>query len=99
MPHYIGFVSPDSFTQADSQQLLCMVILGGSGTLYGPIIGALVLVFTPEILRFADMYRIIFVGVVMVVGILAKECHWGDKIKSFLSAHLHKAKESKGEVA
>lgn len=52
--HYIGFVSPDSFTQADSQQLLCMVILGGSGTLYGPIIGALVLVFTPEILRFAD---------------------------------------------
>ena len=97
--HYIGFVSPDSFTQADSQQLLCMVILGGSGTLYGPIIGALVLVFTPEILRFADMYRIIFVGVVMVVGILAKECHWGDKIKSFLTAYLHKAKESKGEVA
>lgn len=45
------------------------------------------------------MYRIIFVGVVMVVGILAKECHWGDKIKSFLTAHLHKAKESKGEVA
>ena len=95
--HYITFVSPDSFTQADSQQLLCMVILGGSGTLYGPIIGALILVFAPEILRFADMYRIIFVGVVMVVGILAKEGHWYERCKNWIKAR--RAPKNSGKEA
>ena len=87
---YISFVSPDSFVQSDSTTLLCMVILGGSGTLYGPILGAFVLILVPEILRFADNYRLIFVGVVMIVGIIAKECRWGEKIRSFFKGYLSK---------
>lgn len=81
---YTTFVSPDSFTQNDSTTMLCMVILGGSGTLFGPILGAILLIFAPEILRFADMYRLIFVGVVMIIGILAKEGHWIPKIEKYL---------------
>ncbi len=81
---YTSFVSPDSFVQSDSTTLLCMVILGGSGTLFGPIFGAIVLIFAPEILRFAELYRLIFVGIIMIVGIIAKECHWISYIQWFI---------------
>jgi len=71
--HYMTFVSPDSFTQADSTTILCMVILGGSGTLFGPVIGASVLALAPELLRFASGYRYMLVGLVMVVAVIARQ--------------------------
>ncbi|MCR4398889.1 MAG: branched-chain amino acid ABC transporter permease [Firmicutes bacterium] len=71
--HYVTFVSPDSFTQADSTSILCMVVVGGAGTLLGPVIGAAVLVVAPEVLRSTSMYRYILVGAVMVVSIMARE--------------------------
>lgn len=83
--HYISFISPDSFTAADSTTVLCMCILGGAGSLVGPVIGAFVLTLAPELLRFADLWRIIFVGMVMVIGVIAQQNHWGmqveDKVK------------------
>ncbi|MGE5484710.1 MAG: branched-chain amino acid ABC transporter permease [Ignavibacteriales bacterium] len=81
--HYVTFVSPDSFTSADSISALCMVILGGSGTLLGPVIGAIFLVVSPEILRFAALYRMIFVGGAMVIGILVKEGGLGESISGW----------------
>lgn len=93
---YTSFVSPDSFVQNDSTTLLCMVILGGSGTLFGPIFGAIVLIFAPEILRFADLYRLIFVGVVMIVGILSKECRWGPRATEFLTNKVPALKKLTG---
>lgn len=86
--HYVTFVSPDSFTSADSVSALCMVILGGSGTLLGPVLGAVFLVVAPEFLRFADLYRMIFVGAAMVIGILVKEGGLGASISEWLENHI-----------
>ena len=80
--HYVTFVSPDSFTSADSTAILCMVILGGTGSILGPIIGAIVLTLAPEILRFANLYRVIFIGIVMVIGIISKDNNWWGIIQS-----------------
>ncbi len=91
--HYISFISPDSFTSADSTTILCMVILGGSGTLLGPVLGAIILTLAPEVLRFADMYRMVFVGVVMIVGVIAKECHLQDRLKLAFSSLIGKTKK------
>jgi branched-chain amino acid transport system permease protein len=44
------------------------VILGGSGTLTGPIVGAVSVTFLPEILRFADSFRLITYGLILVVA-------------------------------
>ncbi|HHV79565.1 MAG TPA: branched-chain amino acid ABC transporter permease [Firmicutes bacterium] len=91
--HYVTFVSPDSFTMADSVSILCMVILGGSGTLLGPVIGAVALVVIPELLRFASLYRMIFVGAAMVIGILVREGGLGQTIKEAIGrfgASLHR---------
>jgi len=56
------FVSPESFTFMESVFILCMVIIGGIGSISGVIIGAVVLVFLPEVLRDAQMYRMLAVG-------------------------------------
>lgn len=56
------FVSPESFTFMESVLILCMVIIGGIGSIAGVIMGALVLVFLPEVLRDAQLYRMLAVG-------------------------------------
>lgn len=65
--HYITFISPDTFVYQDSATLLAMVFLGGAGTVIGPVVGAVVLVILPELLRFLVEWRMMVVGVLMVV--------------------------------
>ena len=47
-----GFISPESFGLTESVMVLAMVVLGGMGNIGGVIIGALLLSFVPEILRY-----------------------------------------------
>ena len=46
-----GFVSPESFSLMESIMVLCMVVLGGMGHIYGVILGGLLLALMPEMLR------------------------------------------------
>lgn len=71
---YITFIDPTSFTIMESIFILSIVIIGGTGNLRGSIIGAVVLVTLPELLRFlglpsaiaANMRQIIY-GAMLVV--------------------------------
>ncbi len=47
-----GFISPESFKLVESVMVLAMVVLGGMGNIWGVILGAVLLSFVPEILRF-----------------------------------------------
>jgi branched-chain amino acid transport system permease protein len=53
--HYITFIDPTSFTILESVFMLSIVIVGGAGRLGGSIIGAILLVSIPELLRFIGM--------------------------------------------
>ena len=46
-----AFISPESFVLVESIMIVSMVVLGGMGNIWGVILGALLLSFTPEILR------------------------------------------------
>lgn len=48
-----GFVSPESFSLIESIMVLAMVVLGGMGHIPGVILGAVLLTFLPEALRYA----------------------------------------------
>ena len=50
--HYMTYIDPTSFTVMESILILSMVIIGGLGSVWGPLIGAIVLVTVPEALRF-----------------------------------------------
>ncbi len=62
-----GFVNPTSFTFFESAHVLAIVVLGGMGSTTGVIVAALLLTILPEMLRdFAD-YRVLVVGIAMVL--------------------------------
>ncbi|MEW6416870.1 MAG: branched-chain amino acid ABC transporter permease [Nitrospirota bacterium] len=56
------FVSPESFTFMESVFILCMVILGGLGSIQGVILGSIILVLLPEVLREVQLYRMLALG-------------------------------------
>ena len=61
------FINPASFTLWESIFFLCVVVLGGMGSVTGVIFGALVLVLLPEYLRVFSEYRILLFGAVLVI--------------------------------
>jgi len=61
------FINPASFTLWESINILCIVVLGGMGSIVGVILGALVLVLLPEYLRAFAEYRILTFGCVLVL--------------------------------
>lgn len=60
------FINPASFTIWESIIILCIVVLGGMGSIYGVIVGALVLILLPEYLRAFQEYRMLVFGVLLV---------------------------------
>jgi branched-chain amino acid transport system permease protein len=62
----MAFVSPESFTFFESVLILCMVVLGGMGSIPGIILGALLLITLPEIFRDFQDYRMLAFGVALV---------------------------------
>jgi branched-chain amino acid transport system permease protein len=46
-----GFISPESFVLVESIMVVAMVVLGGMGNIRGVILGAVLLAFVPDILR------------------------------------------------
>jgi branched-chain amino acid transport system permease protein len=52
---YTGYIDPNSFALEESIFVLCVVIIGGAGNLYGPILGAVALTVLPELLRFVGL--------------------------------------------
>jgi branched-chain amino acid transport system permease protein len=57
-----GFISPESFILTESVMVLAMVVLGGMGNIWGVILGAILLSFVPEILRYTvePLQRMLF---------------------------------------
>ncbi len=65
--YQMGMVFPDDFSFPVSITILTMVVLGGVGTISGPILGAVLLTFLPELLRFIQDYRLLLYGIIIVI--------------------------------
>lgn len=66
---FVGTLVPDAFFITESFTILAMVIVGGMGTLIGPVFGAVLLTILPELLRdFGDLRLIVYgLSVTLVV--------------------------------
>ncbi|EHM09531.1 ABC-type branched-chain amino acid transport system, permease component [Thermanaerovibrio velox DSM 12556] len=67
--HYMRFISPGDFGFPVSVMFLSMVVLGGMGTLWGPILGAVVLGVLPEAFRSLMDYRMLLYGALLLLMI------------------------------
>jgi branched-chain amino acid transport system permease protein len=68
--HTAHFISPDSFRFTESILVLSMIVVGGLGSIPGSVIGALLMIVLPEVLRNVGDVRMVVVGTVMFVCIL-----------------------------
>ena len=64
--HYILFIDPVSFTIMTSLDMTILVVIGGMGTFLGPIVGAIVFIILPEILRVAAQSQMIIYGLLLL---------------------------------
>ncbi|MBF0468740.1 MAG: branched-chain amino acid ABC transporter permease [Desulfamplus sp.] len=64
------FVSPESFTFLESVMVLCMVVLGGMGSIPGIVLGVIALIALPEVFRELESYRMLVFGSTMVIMML-----------------------------
>ncbi|MGE3874771.1 MAG: branched-chain amino acid ABC transporter permease [Parvibaculaceae bacterium] len=66
------FVSPESFTLQESILIVLLIVIGGIGNILGIIVGAAILILLPEFLRELAEWRILFLGLLMVVLIILR---------------------------
>jgi len=52
---YVGFIDPTQFDLNESFSILCIVIIGGAGSFYGPLVGAAFIVLLPQLLLFVGL--------------------------------------------
>ena len=69
-PGFVGTLVPDAFGIVESFTMMAMVIVGGMGTMIGPVIGAVVLTFLPELLRGFGELRLMIYGVALTLVVL-----------------------------
>jgi branched-chain amino acid transport system permease protein len=62
-----GFINPDAFTFGVSISYVTMNVVGGLGTLSGPLIGALLLTLLTEMLRSFAEYKEFLTGIVLLL--------------------------------
>ena len=63
------YVNPDTFSFSDSIRFLLMVILGGSGTTLGPLIGAGILTWIPNLLQAFGKWQLFVYGALLAAVI------------------------------
>jgi len=68
--HYIHLVTPGMLSMHYMVIVLIMVVVGGQGTFYGPVLGAVLFTVVPELLRFTDNMRMAAFGLLLLVFVL-----------------------------
>ncbi len=66
--HLIGFISPDTFMNAQSNLFMTMLLFGGIATIAGPVVGAAILVIVTELMQsFVSAQMLIYAFFILVV--------------------------------
>jgi len=67
---FVGTLVPDAFFVTEAFNILAMVIVGGMGTLIGPVFGAILLTLLPEVLRGIGDLRLVVYGASLTFVVL-----------------------------
>ncbi|MFP4085517.1 MAG: branched-chain amino acid ABC transporter permease [Desulfobacteraceae bacterium] len=65
--HYFKFISPVSFTLGEMFRYLTMLVVGGMGTVLGPLVGAVLFTVLPEVLRSLEAYQWLLYGLILML--------------------------------
>ena len=68
--HYLTFISPGTFSFFYSIQVVTMVLVGGIGSLWGSLFGAVLLTLLPEVLHAVKEYSVLIYGLILMLVLL-----------------------------
>ncbi|MDX3907924.1 MAG: branched-chain amino acid ABC transporter permease [Pigmentiphaga sp.] len=68
--HLTFFIGPNEYGFDRGVEILTMTILGGIGSLAGPVVGSVILTLLPETLRAFNDFRLVINGVILVLIVL-----------------------------
>ena len=88
--HYISFISPGSFSIFFSLQAVTMVLVGGMGSLWGSVFGAILLSLLPEILHGVKEYNVLVYGFILMAVLMFFPKGLFPAIRSFGAAAIRK---------
>ncbi|UCC65698.1 MAG: branched-chain amino acid ABC transporter permease [Anaerolineae bacterium] len=78
----LSAIFPHSFSLMVSINVLCLIIVGGMGSLPGVVVGALIMVGMPELLREFTEYRILMYGALLIVMMIVRpEGFWPSEVR------------------
>jgi branched-chain amino acid transport system permease protein len=93
--HLIGFISPETFTSNQSTLFLTMLLFGGMGNFWGPIIGSAILVIITEFLQKLGSYQMLIYGAILLLVII----YIPGGISKGLNLQLFFKKSKRGKIA
>lgn len=68
--HLVGYLGPESFGLHRSVEALVMAVVGGLGSLSGPVLGAIVFTYLPEKLQFFADWQFMAYGLLLMVSFI-----------------------------
>jgi branched-chain amino acid transport system permease protein len=66
--HLVGYLGPETFNLHRSVEALVMAVVGGLGTLSGPVLGAVLFTYLPEQLQFFADYQFMVYGLILLLS-------------------------------
>ncbi len=67
LAYYYGYISSDMFMIDNGHEVLAMVMVGGAGTISGPLVGALLLTVFTQIFRSVAQYRMVAYAIMLLI--------------------------------
>lgn len=86
MAHYIGFISPESFTFWLSVNCLIILVIGGRYAVLGPVLGSVLITPLPEVLRGAVQLQYVIYGVLLILIMRFAPGGLSDLVKRLLAS-------------
>ncbi len=67
---FMTFISPEMLSGSEAISLVGVLVVGGIGTLPGPILGTLILFGLPELFHVDRLYRLVTLGLVIILTVI-----------------------------
>lgn len=68
--HYSGFITPSDVSFFKSLELVTMVVLGGMASVFGAVVGAVILTILPELLTWFSEYEHMIFGLILMLTMI-----------------------------
>ena len=91
---YYQYISPDMFKTDESFSIMTMVIIGGQGTMLGPLIGSVLVNVLNELMRAATKYRQVAYGLLIILMMWLRPAGIAGDASSFRAVSLFKKRQN-----